>query len=96
MTDDWLISNNEHIMDSVSISQLKMNPAAVFLAAQDYPVAVDSRNQTTGYVVGKKLFEKIIEKLEDWEDRKAIDSAIKSGELENATDFEEFARELGI
>ena len=83
-------------MDSVSISQLKMNPAAVFLAAQDYPVAVDSRNQTTGYVVGKKLFDKLIEYIEDAEDVKAVKKMMKSGEIGKGRDFEEFAKELGI
>ncbi len=83
-------------MNSVSISQLKMNPSAVIAAAQDYPVAVDNRNKTTGYVVGKKLFEKITEWMEDMEDRRAVEYAVKSGELDEATDFEEFAKELGI
>lgn len=83
-------------MDSISITQLKTNPAAAFAAAQDYPVAVDSRNQTTGYVVGRKLFEKIVERLEDWEDVRAVETAKKNGELGKGRDFEEFAAELGI
>ena len=83
-------------MNNVSISQLKMNPSAVFAAAQDYPVAVDNRNKTTGYVVGKKLFEKMVEFMEDMEDRKVIDEVIKNGELGTGRDFEEFANELGI
>lgn len=83
-------------MNSISISQLKMNPSAVFAAAQDYPVAVDNRNKTTGYVVGKKLFEKMVEFMEDVEDRKMVDEMIKNGELGKGRDFEEFAKELGL
>lgn len=59
-------------MNSVSISQLKMNPAAIFDAAEDYPVAVDSRNRVKGYVVGKKLFERMVEWMEDREDIAAV------------------------
>lgn len=79
-------------MTSISTTQLKMNPAAAISSAQDYPVAVQNRNTTKAYLVGKSLFEKLILFLEDAEDKKAI----KAINLKDKSDFEEFASELGI
>lgn len=79
-------------MTSVSISDLKSRPKAAISAAEDYPVAVKSRDKTKAYLIGKNLFEKIIEYIEDAEDIKAVEKA----DLSKATDFEEFAQELGI
>lgn len=79
-------------MTTISISQLKANPAAALSSAQDYPLAIQNRNTTEAYLVGKSLFEKLILFLEDAEDRKAI----KSIDLNDKRDFEEFASELGI
>ena len=79
-------------MTNVSISQLKANPSAVLSAAEDFPVAVQNRNKTAGYVVGKDIFEKLILFLEDIEDKKAI----KSIDLNDKVDFEDFAKKLGI
>ena len=79
-------------MTSVSISELKANPSAVLTAADDFPVAVQRRSKTAGYVVGKDIFEKLILLLEDLEDKKTI----KSIDLSDKRDFEEFAKELGV
>jgi len=79
-------------MTSISISQLKMNPAAAISSAQDYPLAVQNRNTTEAYLVGKSLFEKLVLYLEDAGDRKTI----KSIDLKDKSDFEEFASEFGI
>lgn len=79
-------------MTSVSITQLKQNPSAVLSAADDFPIAVQNRSRTAGYVVGKDIFEKLILFLEDLEDKKTI----KSINLGDKRDFEDFARELGI
>lgn len=84
----WYYSN----MTTISISQLKMNPAAAISSAQDYPLAVQNRNTTEAYLVGKGLFEKLIVFLEDAEDIKTI----KSIDLKDKSDFEEFASEFGI
>lgn len=81
--------------NTISISQLKMNPAAAIAQAVDYPVQVANRGRTQAYLVGKKLFEKIIEYLEDQDDVRTVKS-IKSREYVEARDFDEFARELGI
>ena len=78
----------------LSISQLKTNPAAAIAQAEDYPVAIASRNKVKAYLVGGALFEKIIEFLEDRSDRKAIEYALTH--REKARDFEEVAKELGL
>ena len=79
-------------MTSVSISDFKKNPSSVISAAGYYPVAVKNRDKTEAYLVGIRLFEKMIEYIEDVEDAKAVEKA----DLSKATDFEEFAKDLGI
>lgn len=69
-----------------------MNPAAAISSAQDYPLAVQNRNTTQAYLVGKSLFEKLVLYLEDVEDKKTL----KSINIKDKRDFEEFASELGI
>jgi len=79
-------------MTTVSISQLKINPMAVFNSAIDFPVQIQNRNKTAGYFVGKDLFEKMILFMEDIEDKRVINSI----DLNDKSDFEEFAASLGI
>jgi len=79
-------------MASISISQLKANPAAALSSAQDYPLAVQNRNTTAAYLIGKGLFEKLVLYLEDVEDRKIIEKT----DFSKGRDFEDFAKELGI
>lgn len=81
--------------NTISISQLKMNPAAAIAQAVDYPLEVISRGKSQAYLVGKQLFEKIMDYMEDQEDIATVKS-IKPEEYKEARDFEEFARELGI
>lgn len=85
-------------MDSntISISALKTNPAMAIAQAVDYPLEVISRGKSQGYLVSKQLFEALIERLENAQDKKTVELAIKNGDLEKASDFEEFAKELGI
>ncbi len=84
------------INDTISISALKINPAAAIAKAADYPLEVVSRGKSQGYLIGKNLFEALINRLEDAQDKKIVQAALKNGELEDASDFEEFARDLGI
>jgi len=81
--------------NTISISQLKMNPSAAIAQAMDYPLEVISRGKSQAYLVGKQLFEKIMDYMEDQEDIATVKS-IKPEEYKEARDFEEFARELGI
>ena len=79
-------------MPSVSITELKTNPSAVLSRAEDFPVAIQRRNKTAGYVLGKDLFEKLVLFLEDQEDKKIIEHT----DFSKGRDFEELAKELGI
>lgn len=79
-------------MTNVSISQLKANPSGIINYASDYPVAIENRNATKAYLIGKDLFEKIVSHLEDFLDKKAIDKE----DFKNGTDFEKVAKQLGV
>ncbi|MBU1322460.1 type II toxin-antitoxin system Phd/YefM family antitoxin, partial [Patescibacteria group bacterium] len=47
-------------MTTISVSELKANPAAAINQALDYPLAVLSRSKVKAYLVGKDLFEKLL------------------------------------
>lgn len=79
-------------MNVVSISQLKVRPAQAITAATDYPVAVQSRNQTKAYLVGRNLYEKLIAYIEDYIDREAV----KNTDFKKGKNFEKVASELRI
>ncbi|MFZ2202514.1 MAG: type II toxin-antitoxin system Phd/YefM family antitoxin [Microgenomates group bacterium] len=79
-------------MTYASISDLKTNPASIISASLDYPVEIKKRNKTQAYLVGKDIFEKLVEKLEDEIDAKAI----REAKFDEVIDFEEVAKELGI
>lgn len=79
-------------MNTISISQLKMNPSAVIAQATDYPVAVENRSTVTAYVVGKRLFEKLTGYLED----KLDIAAVVKADFSKGKDFEVVAHNLGI
>jgi len=79
-------------MSIITITQLKASPSAALSAADDFPVAIQNRNKTAGYLLGKRLFEKMVALLEDSEDNKNLASI----DLTEKMDFEEFANKLGI
>lgn len=79
-------------MTTTSISQLKINPSSVIAQASEYPIAVENRNTVQGYIMGKALYEKMIELLEDQVDR----IAIKQTNFKKGKSFEKVAQELGI
>lgn len=79
-------------MTSLSISQLKVNPAKAILASGDYPVAIENRGEVEAYLVGKDLFERLERYVEDLMDRQVIEKA----DFSTGEDFEEFAKKLGI
>ena len=76
----------------MTLSQIKVNPAAVLMRAQDYPLSVTKHNQVKGYVVGKEIFEKLIAYVEDAEDAQAL----KSADISTGRDLEDIAKELGL
>jgi len=79
-------------MTTISISQLKTNPSAMITQSLDYPVAVQNRNKTQAYLIGSKLFEKIIEALEDQIDRKIIEKT----DFSKGQDLETVEKNLGL
>ena len=79
-------------MNNISISQLKINPAKFIGLAYDYPIAVEKRNKIQAYLVGKQLFEKIVDYLENHIDQKTIAQT----DFKKGRDFEEVASQLGI
>lgn len=79
-------------MNTVSISQLKIRPAHVIAQAADYPVAVQSRHSVKAYLIGRAMYEKLIETIEDLVDA----SAVKQTNFKRGKNFEKIAAELGI
>lgn len=79
-------------MTSISISQLKANPASAISSSRDYPIAVKNRYQTEAYLVGKELFEKMIALIEDAIDRDGIETT----DLTKKRNFDEVVEELGL
>ena len=77
---------------SISISQLKTNPAQAVLNAADTPIAIQKRNKTEAYLVGKDLFDAIVSYIEDFIDRKAVEHT----DFSKGRDFETVARELDL
>lgn len=79
-------------MNSISISQLKINPSKAINESLDFPLAVENRNTIEAYLIGKDLYEMIMSRLEDTIDRKAIDES----DLTTGRDFEDIAKELDL
>lgn len=79
-------------MINVSISQLKTNPSGIINQAVEYPVAIQSRNDTKAYLVGKDIYNKLLSIIEDLTDQAAVDNA----DFSKGKDFEDLAKELGI
>lgn len=50
---------------TVSITDLRRNPAAIIDEAGDAPIAILNHNRASAYLVPAKLFEAMMERLED-------------------------------
>jgi len=79
-------------MNTVSISNLKVNPSKIISLAADYPVAIENRNQVTAYIIGKDLYEKLVSYLEDLIDKKAVEET----NFEKGKDFEKVVKKLNL
>jgi PHD/YefM family antitoxin component YafN of YafNO toxin-antitoxin module len=79
-------------MNSISISQLKINPSKAIQSALDFPVAVENRNKVEAYLIGKDLYEKMASFMEDIVDRKAVDTT----DFNKGQDFEDVASDLNL
>jgi antitoxin StbD len=62
----------------VSISDLKRNPAAVIAEAQKHQVAILNRNKPVAYVISAKVWERVIDLLEDEEDVRIVRERLKN------------------
>lgn len=79
-------------MTSVSISEIKIHPSKIIAQAEEYPVAVENRNEVKAYLIGKELYEKLLSYIENYIDEKAV----KTTDFKKGKDFEKVAQELGI
>lgn len=79
-------------MNVISISDLKTNPASAISEAIDYPVAIQKRNKTEAYLVGKDLFDKLVSFIEDTIDIQAA----RNADYKKVRNFEDIASELGL
>lgn len=79
-------------MTTVSISKFKSNPMAVITSAGDYPIQIQNRSKIAGYFVGKDLFGRMVNFMEDIEDGRAIESA----DYKNGTSLEDLEKELRL
>ncbi len=52
---------------TVSVSELKKNPSSVIKQAETESVAILKHNIPTAYIVSSKIYEKLMNKLEDYE-----------------------------
>ena len=91
MTKDQLFANIRY-MNTISISQLKINPSKAINAALDFPLAVENRNKIEAYLLSKDLYEKIVSYIENFIDRKAVEKT----DFKKGKDFEIVAKELNI
>jgi len=92
LTKDLVIDTIVIIMNTISISQLKINPSKAIREALYYPIAVENRNKIKGYLLGKDLYEKIVAFIEDNIDKRAVETTdFKKGE-----DFDKVLKELNI
>ncbi len=79
-------------MTTISVSELKTNPAKAILQAIDYPVAIEKRSDIKAYLIGRDLYEKIIAYLEDLVDIEAV----RATDFSKGRDFEKVAKRLNI
>lgn len=76
----------------ISISDLKANPARAIRDSQDFPVEIKKRNNTQAYLMGKDLYERLVDYLEDQIDIHAVETA----DFSKGKDLDEVIEELGL
>ncbi len=74
---------------SISISDFKKNPARAVREAGPHPIAVLSHNRTAFYLVQPRLFEALIDHLEDVELAELAAKRVESGERSIPVDLDE-------
>jgi antitoxin StbD len=72
---------------SASISELKKNPMGTVGAGDGYPVAILNRNQPAFYCVPAKLYEQMLDALDDQELIKLVSERCKEALVEVDLDY---------
>ena len=65
---------------TASVSELKKNPMATVAAGEGFPVAILNRNEPSFYCVPAKVYEALIDKLDDVELNALADARLKDGQ----------------
>ena len=79
-------------MNTISISDLKVNPSKAIDFASDYPIAIENRNKVKAYLLGKDLYEKLVSYVEQMTDKQAIEET----NFNKGRDFEAVAKKLNL
>ncbi|OIO08370.1 hypothetical protein AUJ27_00875 [Candidatus Falkowbacteria bacterium CG1_02_37_44] len=79
-------------MNTISISDLKVNPSKAISFASDYPIAIENRNKIKAYLLGKDLYEKLVSYVEQMIDKKAVEET----DFNKGRDFETVAKKLNV
>lgn len=79
-------------MNSISISDLKVNPSKAIDNASDFPLAIQNRNEVKAYLIGKELYEKIASYIENMIDKQAVEKT----NFKKGSSFEKVAKKLGL
>jgi len=79
-------------MNTISISDLKINPSKAISFASDYPIAIENRNKVKAYLLGKDLYEKLVSYVEQMIDKQAVEET----NFSQGRDFEAVAKKLNI
>lgn len=75
------IAMAHHILaeTTASVSELKRNPMATVAAGEGFPVAILNRNEPAFYCVPAKVYEELMNRLEDIELNALVDARLKDG-----------------
>ena len=75
------ITMAHHILaeTTASVSELKRNPMATVAAGEGFPVAILNRNEPAFYCVPAKVYEELMNRLDDIELNALVDARLKDG-----------------
>lgn len=79
-------------MNSITISQLKVNPSKVISDSFGSPISVMRRNKVEAYVLGKDLYHQMVSFIENSIDQQSV----RETDFTKGISIEEVAKELGI
>jgi antitoxin StbD len=64
---------------TASVSELKRNPMATVAAGEGFPVAILNRNEPAFYCVPARVFEELMNRLDDIELNALVDARLQDG-----------------